>query len=131
MDTNFSFLKNKKEFSFFAKPCIEAEDVLSVSPAVSAFASRRALELCVKWIYAVDSFLTRPGERETLQDLLHDHGFPSLLDYRLWRRLQHVVRNGNASAHSGAEEVSVNAWIYKDHAYSKKGGKYDALGPQR
>ena len=108
MDTNFSFLKNKKEFSFFAKPCMEAEDVLSVSPAVSAFASRRALELCVKWIYAVDNFLTRPGERETLQDLLHDHGFPSLLDYRLWRRLQHVVRNGNASAHSGAEEVSVN-----------------------
>lgn len=30
-----------------------------------------------------------------------------------------------------AEEVSVNAWIYKDHAYSKKGGKYGALGPQR
>ena len=28
-----------------------------------------------------------------------------------------------------AEEISVNAWIYKDHAYSKKDGKFGALGP--
>ena len=106
MDTNFGYLENKTEFELFATPCMEAENVLSVSPAISAVASRRALELCVKWIYAADAALTRPGERETLQDLLHDHGFPSLLDYQLWRRLQHVVRNGNASAHTGAEEVT-------------------------
>ncbi|MBR1702839.1 MAG: hypothetical protein IJ716_12870, partial [Lachnospiraceae bacterium] len=77
MDTNFGYLENKTEFELFATPCMEAENVLSVSPAISAVASRRALELCVKWIYAADAALTRPGERETLQDLLHDHGFPS------------------------------------------------------
>ncbi len=108
METNFSYLKKKKEFALFATPCMEAEDVLYISPAISALASRRALELCVKWIYAADASLTRPGERETLQDLLHDHGFPSLLDYRLWRRLQHVVRNGNSSAHTGAVEVTTD-----------------------
>ncbi len=108
MSTNFGYLKDRKEFELFAIPCVEAEDVLAQSPAISAVASRRALELCVKWIYAADLALTRPGERETLQDLLHDHGFPSLMDSHLWRRLQSIVRNGNSSAHTGASDITLN-----------------------
>ena len=56
--------------------------------------SRKALELCVKWIYSIDSALEPIGNREGLQSLLHNNGFPSLMDITLWRRLQHIVRNG-------------------------------------
>ncbi len=111
MGTNFGFLKEKNEYKLFAKPCMEAENTLTVSAAVSAFASRRALELCVKWVYAAESSLEMYGDREALQDLLHDHGFPSLMDNHLWRRLQQVVRSGNESAHSGAQEVTTDRAI--------------------
>lgn len=112
VESNFGFLKEKKEFELFGVPCMEAENVLSLSPTVSAVASRRALELCVKWLYAADTALSRPGERETLQDLLHDHGFPSLLDYKLWRSLQHIVRKGNESAHANTGRVTKSDAIH-------------------
>lgn len=112
MGTNFGYLKDRKEFELFGIPCIEAENVLTVSPGISAVASRRALELCVKWIYAADTSLSRPGERETLQDLLHDHGFPALLDYKLWRNLQHIVRKGNESAHDNSGMITKSDAIH-------------------
>lgn len=96
MNTNFSYLKNKKEYALFAPVCIDAENVLSTSTVVSAVASRKALELCVKWIYFTDDTLGRPRE-DGLQALLHNNGFPSLIDYSLWRRLQYIVNNGNKS----------------------------------
>lgn len=67
---------------------------------MSAVASRKALELCVKWIYSIDSTLKPIEYREGLQALLHNNGFPSLMDYTLWKRLQYVVRNGNQSVHT-------------------------------
>ena len=67
---------------------------------MSAVASRKALELCVKWIYSIDSSLKPIEYREGLQSLLHNNGFPSLMDYTLWKRLQYVVRNGNESVHT-------------------------------
>ncbi|WP_026661394.1 DEAD/DEAH box helicase family protein [Butyrivibrio proteoclasticus] len=110
MDTNFGYLQNNKQFSLFGYSCIEAENVLYVSPAISAFASRRALELCVKWVYAVEPLQCEP--RENLQGLLHNNGFPSIMDYSLWRRLQHVVKYGNSSAHTNASDVTQDEAIY-------------------
>lgn len=99
MDTNFSYLKDKKEYALFGPACMDAENVLSTSPVMSAVASRKALELCVKWIYSVDNTLRKPRENG-LQALLHNNGFPSLIDYSLWRRFQYVVKNGNMSVHT-------------------------------
>ncbi|MCI9074604.1 MAG: DEAD/DEAH box helicase family protein [Dorea sp.] len=99
MDANFSYLKDKKEYALFGPACIDAENVLSTSPVMSAVASRKALELCVKWIYSVDNTLRKPRENG-LQALLHNNGFPSLMDYSLWRRFQYVVKNGNMSVHT-------------------------------
>ena len=100
METNFSFLKEKREYDLFANACIDAEKILESSPVMSAVASRKALELCVKWVYSIDSELKPIEYREGLQSLLHNNGFPSLMDYTLWKRLQHVVRNGNQSVHT-------------------------------
>lgn len=100
MEINFSFLEEKREYELFANACIDAERILESSPVMSAVASRKALELCVKWIYSIDSSLKPIEYREGLQSLLHNNGFPSLMDYTLWKRLQYVVRNGNESVHT-------------------------------
>lgn len=83
METNFSFLESKKEYELFAGACIDAECILESSPVMSAVASRKALELGVKWVYSIDSALKPIGYREGLQSLLHNNGFPSLMDYTL------------------------------------------------
>ena len=57
METNFSFLESKKEYELFAGACIDAECILESSPVMSAVASRKALELGVKWVYSIDSAL--------------------------------------------------------------------------
>ena len=99
METNFSYLAGKKEYALFAPACIDAENVLSTSPVMGAVASRKALELCVKWIYSIDNTLGKPRENG-LQALLHNNGFPSLMDYTLWKRFQYIVTNGNMSVHT-------------------------------
>ncbi len=99
MDTNFSYLKVKTEYALFGPACMDAENVLATSPVMSAVASRKALELCVKWIYSTDDTLGTPRENG-LQALLHNNGFPSLMDYSLWRRFQYIVKNGNMSVHT-------------------------------
>lgn len=99
MNTNFSYLSESDEYRLFGPACIDAENVLFTSPVMSAVASRKALELCVKWIYSTDNTLGTPSE-DGLQALLHNNGFPSLIDYNLWRRFQYVVKNGNAAVHT-------------------------------
>lgn len=100
MEINFSFLEEKREYDLFAGACIDAERILESSPVMSAVASRKALELCVKWVYSIDSALNPIEYREGLQSLLHNNGFPSLMDYTLWKRLQYIVKNGNESVHT-------------------------------
>lgn len=99
MEINFTFLEEKREYALFASACIDAEKILESSPVMSAVASRKALELCVKWIYSIDSALKPIEYRAGLQSLLHNNGFPSLMDYTLWKRLQYIVKNGNESVH--------------------------------
>ncbi|MCM1183672.1 MAG: DEAD/DEAH box helicase family protein [Roseburia sp.] len=99
MNTNFSYLSAQKEYALFAPACVDAEKVLSTSPVMSAAASRKALELGVKWIYSVDTALGKPRDNG-LQALLHNNGFPALMEYSLWRRLQYIVKNGNLSVHT-------------------------------
>lgn len=45
MKSNFSFLKENKEYELFADACIDAENVASSAPALSVSGSRKALEL--------------------------------------------------------------------------------------
>jgi len=109
MEMNFSFLEEKREYELFASACIDAERILESSPVMSVVASRKALELCVKWVYSIDSVLKPIEYREGLQSLLHNNGFPSLMDYTLWKRLQYIVRNGNESVHTSKRLDRPNA----------------------
>ena len=61
MEMNFAFLEKKQEYELFSGACIDAERILESSPVMSAVASRKALELCVKWIYSIDSALEPIG----------------------------------------------------------------------
>ena len=46
--SNFSFLKDRPEYEYFALSCIEAERVYATSAAMCAIGCRKALELSVK-----------------------------------------------------------------------------------
>ena len=54
-------------------------------------------------------FVTLDAPHDRLQSLLHNNGFPSLMDITLWRRLQHIVRNGNESVHTSKRLTRDNA----------------------
>lgn len=101
MKSNFSFLKENKEYELFADACIDAENVASSAPALSVSGSRKALELAVKWLYAADEFLQLPSGRYTLQDLLHDPAFQDEVDAEIRSHMQYIVRMGNYGIHTG------------------------------
>lgn len=71
---NFDFLNGRKEFSMFAASAVEAEKVFASSPAMCVIGCRKALELAVKWVYAVDKSIQAPY-KDTLSALIHEYTF--------------------------------------------------------
>ncbi len=58
---NFGFLKRADGYyDLFADACIEAEKIYATSPALCAVGCRKALELSVKWVYAIDNSISMP-----------------------------------------------------------------------
>ena len=78
MHTNFDFLRNDKQFETFAEAAVSAEQAFFVSPALSASASRTALEMAVKWMYSADDFLNMPYD-DKLVTLISGEKFKDLL----------------------------------------------------
>lgn len=68
--SNLEFLTSKTEYELFAAACVEAEKVLTLSPAMSAVGARKALELVVKWVYSADTSIFMPY-KDNLQSLIH------------------------------------------------------------
>lgn len=99
MATNFGFLKNITEYQLFANACIDAENVLSTSPAMSAIGSRKAFELAVKWVYSADSTIRMPY-KDNLQALVHEESFRYAVDPSTWRKLQYIIKIGNIAVHT-------------------------------
>ena len=99
MATNFEFLKNSTEYQLFANACLDAENVLSASPAMSAVGSRKAFELAVKWVYAADSTIKMPY-KENLQALVHEESFRYAVDPSTWNKLQYIIKIGNTAVHT-------------------------------
>ena len=77
--SNFGFLKDRPEYEYFARSCIEAERVYATSAAMCAIGCRKALELSVKWVYAADDTITEPY-RDNLQSLIHEDSFKNAVD---------------------------------------------------
>lgn len=99
MATNFEFLKNISDYNLFATACIEAESVLSTSPAMAAIGSRKAFELSVKWVYSVDSTIKMPY-KNNLQALIYEDSFKYAVDLTIWRKLPYIIKVGNLAVHT-------------------------------
>lgn len=96
---NFDFLLGIKEYEAFAPAAVEAEKVYATSPAMCAIGCRKALELAVKWVYAVDTELERPF-KDNLQALIHGDDFYYAMDYETWKKLPYIVKLGNLAVHT-------------------------------
>lgn len=78
MKTNFDFLLKEPQFEPFAEAAVSAERVLHISPALCATACRTALEFAVKWLYSIDSSLTKPYA-DKLVTLISTEDFQDLI----------------------------------------------------
>lgn len=106
---NFDFLKRSDGYyDLFADACIEAEKVYSTSPAMCAIGCRKALELAVKWVYAIDNTVSIPY-RDNLSSLLHERSFMDCVDERVWRKLIGINKLGNLSVHTERRITSDDA----------------------
>lgn len=98
--SNFAFLLDQDDYKMFAVPCVEAEHSFSISPTLCAMATRKALELAVKWVYAVDPSITFPY-KGNLQSLLHEPTFQRAIgSEQMLKSFQYIVKNGNNTIHS-------------------------------
>lgn len=97
--SNFEFLTSKIEYELFAASCVEAEKVLTSSPAMSAVGARKALELAVKWVYSADTSISMPY-KDNLQSLIHEPSFRFALDGKTWGKMPFIIKLGNLSVHT-------------------------------
>lgn len=97
--SNFAFLENKTEYELFANAAIEAENIFASSPAMCAVGCRKALELCVKWVYSADNTMMMPY-KDNLQSLVHEPSFRYAVDRDTWGKFQFVIKLGNLAVHT-------------------------------
>lgn len=99
MRTNFDFLKQDPQFESFGDAAVSAERVMSISPSLSATATRTALEIAVKWMYSADDFLDLPYD-DKLATLISGEAFKDLLPLGMIAKLDYLRRVGNNAAHN-------------------------------
>ena len=100
--TNFDFLKNESQFAAFADACIEAENSISVIPALCALGVRKSAELAVKWLYSVDRSLRMPY-KDNFSALVYNQSFLDTIDEDILDRLKFIIKLGNFSAHTSTK----------------------------
>ena len=114
---NFDFLKREDGYyAMFADACIEAEKIYATSPAMCAVGCRKALELAVKWVYAVDNSISMPY-RDNLSSLIHERSFQECLDERIWRKLIGITKLGNLSVHTERRVTPEDAILVLRHLF--------------
>ncbi|HHW49811.1 MAG TPA: DEAD/DEAH box helicase family protein, partial [Clostridiaceae bacterium] len=82
-----------------SQACIEAERVLTTSPAMSAIGCRKALELAVKWVYSADNTMKMPY-KDNLQALIHEPTFKFAVAKQTWDKLPYIIKLGNLAVHT-------------------------------
>ena len=97
--SNFEFLKQNKIFNNFSEACIEAENGIGLNTVTCSILSRRALELGVKWLYANDNDLTIPYQ-DNLSALVHDITFKNIIDEKLLKQIEYIIKLGNFAVHN-------------------------------
>lgn len=97
--SNFEFLKQNKIFNNFSEACCEAENGIGLNTVTCSILSRRALELAVKWLYASDNDLRIPYN-DNLSALVHDITFKNIIDEKLLKQIEYVIKLGNFAVHN-------------------------------
>ena len=97
--SNFDFLKQSKIFNNFSESCCEAESGIGLNTVTCSILSRRALELSVKWLYANDNDLRIPYN-DNLSALVHDITFKNVIDEKLLKQIEYVIKLGNFAVHN-------------------------------
>ena len=97
--SNFEFLKKNKIFSNFSDAACEAENGIGLNTVTCSILCRRALELGVKWLYANDNDLTIPYQ-DTLSALVHDITFKNIIDEKLLKQIEYIIKLGNYAVHN-------------------------------
>jgi len=99
MKTNFDFLLKEPQFEPFAEAAVSAERVLHISPALCATACRTALEFAVKWLYSIDSSLTKPYA-DKLVTLSSTEDFQDLIPSGMAAKINYLRKIGNNATHN-------------------------------
>lgn len=97
--SNFDFLKQNKIFNNFSESCIEAENGIGLNTVTCSILCRRALELGVKWLYANDNDLRIPYQNN-LSALVHDITFKNIIDEKLLKQIEYIIKLGNYAVHN-------------------------------
>ncbi|WP_108831600.1 DEAD/DEAH box helicase family protein [Aedoeadaptatus coli] len=100
MAGNFDFLLSQSDYSDFARAAVDAERSMLISTVNCAAATRRALELAVKWVYKVDRDLSIPY-RDNLSTLTRHVDFLNIIDADLEPLIVYVIKLGNLATHTG------------------------------
>ena len=97
--SNFEFLKQNKIFNNFSESCIEAENGIGLNTVTCSILCRRALELGVKWLYTNDNDLKIPYQNN-LSALVHDITFKNIIDEKLLKQIEYIIKLGNYAVHN-------------------------------
>ena len=97
--SNFDFLEQSKIFNNFSEACCEAENGIGLNTVTCSILCRRALELGVKWLYANDNDLRIPYN-DNLSALVHDITFKNIIDEKLLKQIEYVIKLGNFAVHN-------------------------------
>ncbi len=94
-----------------------AERIYAIDPAACVLNCRRAMEIAVKWMYAVDGSLVMPWD-DKLVSLMNADAFRDIVDDDILRRMDFIRRIGNIAAHEGKKITRDQAQLCLKHLYS-------------
>ena len=115
--SNFDFLKQSKIFNNFSEACCEAENGIGLNTVTCSILSRRALELAVKWLYANDNDLRIPYN-DNLSALVHDITFKNIIDEKLLKQIEYVIKLGNFAVHNNKKITREEAILSLRYLYN-------------
>ena len=111
------FLKQNKIFNNFSESCIEAENGIGLNTVTCSILCRRALELGVKWLYANDNDLTIPYQ-DNLSALVHDITFKNIIDEKLLKQIEYIIKLGNFAVHNNKKISREEAILSLKYLYN-------------
>ena len=115
--TNFDFLLATPAFESFADVAVAAERIYAIDPSACVLNCRRAMEIAVKWMYAVDGSRVMPWD-DKLVSLMNADGFRDIVDDDILRRMDFIRRIGNIAAHEGKKITRDQAQLCLRHLFS-------------